>query len=181
MCPGVAGSFLTDVDSSAGAIASVASMGWVWRRLRGRERCLGIRRNHIWWASFQGDPWWSLGGSRTRFQDVGAFFAYFILPTGIKGQTVGKWIMGIKVVRRDGSVPGITAAISREMAGKFISAVALGMGFVSVIFDAQHQGWYDRFVSTYVVNRPQPASSWRKTLWGKLAGSKRRSTGNRQE
>lgn len=126
---------------------------------------------------------WFLGGARTSYQDVGVFLAYFILPTALKGQTIGKWAVGIQVIDQEGRVPGIAVAIPREMAGKFISAVALGMGFVSIIFDAKHQGWHDRFMNTYVVNRRQPSKSWRRTIMGRFAGTNRdaAAAGERQE
>lgn len=84
--------------------------------------------------------------------DVFVFFGYFVFTTGIFGRTLGKWVAGIKVVDADGNSPGVAIAIPREMAGKFVSVVAVGIGLIWIVFDARRQGWHDKIAGTYVVN-----------------------------
>ncbi len=86
------------------------------------------------------------------------FWLYYWLFTGLKGQTLGKMAVGIKVVNAAGSVPGLGCAALREVLGKIVSAIALWLGFLWVIWDKQKQGWHDKIASTYVVSaraRPQ--------------------------
>ncbi len=86
------------------------------------------------------------------------FWLYYWLFTGLKGQTLGKMALGIKVVNAAGSVPGLGCAALREVLGKIVSAIALWLGFLWVIWDKQKQGWHDKIASTYVVSaraRPQ--------------------------
>lgn len=86
-------------------------------------------------------------------QDIFLFFGYFILTTGLLGQTPGKFAAGIIVVDREGRVPGIPLAIPREMIGKFVSVVTLGIGFAWILYDHERQGIHDKIAGTYVVKK----------------------------
>ncbi|HEV3476739.1 MAG TPA: RDD family protein [Rubrobacteraceae bacterium] len=79
-------------------------------------------------------------------------FAYYILMEGYLGQTIGKMLLGIKVVREDnGGVPGIqTAAIRtvlRLIDGFFFYLVA----FISVLASGKNQRLGDMVAHTLVV------------------------------
>ena len=40
----------------------------------------------------------------------------------------------------------------REVIGKFIiSSIVFGLGFLWIVLDKENQGWYDKLMSTYVV------------------------------
>jgi uncharacterized RDD family membrane protein YckC len=76
---------------------------------------------------------------------------YYWLFTGLKGRTLGKMAVGIKVVNAAGSVPGLGHAALREIPGKILSTIAIFLGFLWVIWDEQKQGWHDKIAGTYVV------------------------------
>ncbi|MBI2887770.1 MAG: RDD family protein [Chloroflexi bacterium] len=76
---------------------------------------------------------------------------YFVLFTGIRGQTPGKMLVGIKVVDQEGRAPGIGRAIMREIIGKFVSALAIYIGYLWALWDPQSQTWHDKIAGTYVV------------------------------
>ena len=80
------------------------------------------------------------------------FWLYYWLFTGLKGQTLGKMALGIKVVNAAGSVPGLGRAALREIPGKIVSTIAVCLGFLWVIWDGQKQGWHDKIASTHVVS-----------------------------
>ena len=86
-------------------------------------------------------------------QDLLFFFGYFVIPTVIWGRTPGKWVAGIVVVDSDGRTPG-PAAIPREMIGRFVAAIAMGIGFAWMVFDPKRQGWHDKIAGTFVVDNP---------------------------
>ena len=68
------------------------------------------------------------------------------------GSSVGKRVIGIKVVKADGGQPGcITGILLREIVGKFISSLIILLGFVWIIIDDKRQGWHDKIAETYVV------------------------------
>ncbi len=81
--------------------------------------------------------------------------AYYVLFTGLRGQTPGKMVVGITVIDERGNVPGLTRALIREIPGKLLSVIALGLGFVWVAWDEKKQGWHDKIAKTYVVRKPR--------------------------
>ncbi len=76
---------------------------------------------------------------------------YHWLFIGLKGQTLGKMAVGIKVVNATGSIPGLGSAALREVLGKSISFMALCLGFLWIIWDGWKQGWHDKIANTCVV------------------------------
>ena len=80
--------------------------------------------------------------------------AYYILMEGYLGQTVGKMLLGIKVVREDnGTVPGIGAAAIRTalriIDGLFFYLVA----FIAVLASGKNQRLGDMLAHTLVVRK----------------------------
>jgi len=91
---------------------------------------------------------------QTGVIDVFIFLAYFIIPTGFFGRTIGKWVAGISVVDEDGNKPGVAVAIPREMVGRFVATITFFVGIIWIVFDKNHQGWHDKIAGTYVVVVP---------------------------
>lgn len=77
--------------------------------------------------------------------------AYAVFFTGYCGQTPGKMAVRIKVIRTDGSEITYGRAAKREILGKFVSSILLGIGYLMVAFDNQKQGLHDKIADTYVV------------------------------
>jgi uncharacterized RDD family membrane protein YckC len=66
------------------------------------------------------------------------------------GQTIGKLAMGIRVVTADGQPVPVGLAFAR--AGmKLVSGVALGLGYLWMLWDPNKQTWHDKVAKTYVV------------------------------
>jgi uncharacterized RDD family membrane protein YckC len=86
---------------------------------------------------------WLLGGSIS--------VVYYVYFTAYGGQTPGKMILRIKVVRTDSSSLTLGRAFYREVIGKFISGIILGIGYLMIVFDPKKQGLHDRMADTYVV------------------------------
>jgi len=76
---------------------------------------------------------------------------YNWLFTGLRGQTLGKMAVGIKVVNAEGSMPGLGIAALREIPGKIVSSIVICLGFFWIIWDVRKQGWHDKITRTYVV------------------------------
>lgn len=66
------------------------------------------------------------------------------------GQTPGKSAVNIRVIKADGTPISDSDAIIRVF-GYYVSSIALGIGFLWAIFDANNQGWQDKMANTYVV------------------------------
>ena len=77
--------------------------------------------------------------------------AYYVSFTGYCGQTPGKMVLRIKVIRCDGSPLSYGRAAFREIPAKFISGIIFGIGYLMVAFDGQKQGLHDRMADTYVI------------------------------
>ena len=82
-------------------------------------------------------------------------FGYAVILTAWRGQTVGKMVVGIQVVDSQGNIPGIGAVLLREVVGKFLSAIAIGLGYLWVAWDKEKRGWHDHIAGTYVVRKQQ--------------------------
>ena len=76
---------------------------------------------------------------------------YFVLMTGMRGQTLGKMAVGVRVVGRDDQPPGLGYAALREIVGKFVSGIAFLLGFLWIGWDGRKQGWHDKIAGTHVV------------------------------
>lgn len=76
---------------------------------------------------------------------------YYWLFTGIKGQTPGKMVVGIKVVDSKGNKIGLGTAALREIIGKIVSYLIICLGFLWIAFDKQKRGWHDIIANTRVV------------------------------
>lgn len=75
---------------------------------------------------------------------------YFVFLEGFAGKTVGKMIVGIKIIRDDGESMRLWEAFVRWL-GYFVSAFFIFIGFIWAIFDSKSQAWHDKFAGTYVV------------------------------
>lgn len=76
--------------------------------------------------------------------------AYFIYFHGTTGQTPGKKLLGLKVVRTDGKPMTLGIAFLRWV-GYIISKLPFFLGFIWVAFDGRKQGWHDKIAGTYVI------------------------------
>jgi uncharacterized RDD family membrane protein YckC len=76
--------------------------------------------------------------------------AYLIGFWAWKGQTPGKMLLGIKIIRTDCSPLDWQHALLRYL-GYIASAAVLFIGFIVMVFDSHKQGWHDKIADTYVV------------------------------
>ena len=66
------------------------------------------------------------------------------------GATIGKKVMGIKVIRVDGSNVTFATGLIR-MVSYLVSAFTLFLGFIWILFDCKKQGFHDKIAGTIVV------------------------------
>ena len=75
---------------------------------------------------------------------------YWIFSWTFIGGTFGKILMGLRVVGPSGSHLGFWRSL-RRVIGYFISAFALGLGFLWVIVNKRHHSWADKLAGSSVV------------------------------
>jgi uncharacterized RDD family membrane protein YckC len=78
---------------------------------------------------------------------LAVFATYHVAQWAIWGRTLGKLLMGIKVVGADGYKPGFGRSLVR-MLGYFFSFFG---GFLLIGFDPRRQGLHDKLAETYVI------------------------------
>lgn len=98
-------------------------------------------------ATAGGVLWFVLGG---------VYQWYFLVQRA--GQTPGKMLLRIRVVKVDGSPLKTPDALLR-FAGYVINSlpVLFGMGWAWAFIDSRRQGWHDKLARTLVVTVPRPA------------------------
>jgi len=68
-----------------------------------------------------------------------------------EGQTPGKRIMGLRVVKMDGSpIRDIDALI--RATGYYVNTMFMMIGWIWALFDSNHRGWHDLFAGTLVIH-----------------------------
>lgn len=83
---------------------------------------------------------------------LGIYLGYFFFLTYINnGQTIGKMILGIKVISLNDEKLNITTVFYREVLGRFILK-KLGIFYLMMLFNRNKQQLADFFANTSVVN-----------------------------
>lgn len=87
---------------------------------------------------------------------VGSIFYLVCCSSQTGGQTVGKRICGIRLVRANGSTPLSVGEAAYRTGALVVDIAALGLGALSMLWDREGRSWHDRITSTAVV----------KSRWG---------------
>jgi uncharacterized RDD family membrane protein YckC len=76
--------------------------------------------------------------------------AYYLFFWTVAGQTIGKAVMGIKIVARRGGKLKLHQMIIRYF-GYYVSAIPFGLGFLWIVIDDRRLAWHDKLAGTCVV------------------------------
>jgi uncharacterized RDD family membrane protein YckC len=98
---------------------------------------IGAGGGHLFW-----------GGGIMSFI-LGAGYQWYFL-TRQNGQTPGKMVMNLRVVKTDGTPISDAEAVLRYV-GYLINSPILMLGWIWALIDANNQGWHDKIASTYVI------------------------------
>ncbi|PCD06668.1 hypothetical protein CMV16_16175 [Peribacillus simplex] len=89
-----------------------------------------------------------------NFSTLFNFLYIVIVPILWYGYTVGKRIMGIRIVRMDGKKLGIGTMLMRYLVAALVYAITLGIGFIVSAFMVgirkDHRSIHDFIAGTYV-------------------------------
>jgi uncharacterized RDD family membrane protein YckC len=77
-------------------------------------------------------------------------FIYFAYQWTLSGRTIGMAVLGIQVVRTDGTPIRARQAIVRTVTFP-ISIIVFGLGFLGILTNRDRHAWHDRFAGTAVV------------------------------
>ena len=73
-----------------------------------------------------------------------------VVLQGLKGQSIGKMVVGLQVIKTSGEDISVVTAIIRYI-GQIISGIILFIGYLMVAFTARKQGLHDMIAGTYVI------------------------------
>jgi uncharacterized RDD family membrane protein YckC len=85
------------------------------------------------------------------FFSVLLFLANIILLPLITRRSAGKLLTGLRVVRTDGSDPGVLNIALRQTLGYLITAITLGIGFIWCVFSSKGRTLHDVLTGTVVI------------------------------
>jgi uncharacterized RDD family membrane protein YckC len=77
------------------------------------------------------------------------YLFYYVGLWLLIGQTPGKWIMGVRIVRTDGGRLKFGNAV-RRLVGYWLSTFAF-LGYLWILADNRRQGWHDKLAGTMVI------------------------------
>ena len=77
-------------------------------------------------------------------------FLYYWVSTAVTGRTIGKWLVGLRIVERDGQPLRGRGAFVRVLTFP-LSFLVFGLGLVGIVIGRERQAWHDKFAKTVVV------------------------------
>lgn len=80
---------------------------------------------------------------------------YYIGFWSLTGATIGKWLLGLRVVLADGTPPTLLRSAIRFI-GYAVSAIVFFLGYLWVLVDDERRAWHDDMAGTWVVYDFQP-------------------------
>jgi uncharacterized RDD family membrane protein YckC len=83
-------------------------------------------------------------------------FLNFIVTAGLSGRTLGKWMAGLRIERRDGEPLSFVRALVRHLLGYALTALTLGLGFLLSAFNSKGRALHDLLAGTVVVRSRGP-------------------------
>ncbi|HLR68425.1 RDD family protein [Virgibacillus alimentarius] len=94
---------------------------------------------------------WTLNGIVSVF----VFYIYFLLMTKVYGQTIGKMVFGLRVIRIDDKDLKWSDLLFREVIGRFIyrAMALLFLLYAVVAFTPEKQGLHDIVGNTRVIHK----------------------------
>jgi uncharacterized RDD family membrane protein YckC len=96
----------------------------------------------------------SLTGDRSTLLGIAAFaiwaFSYVFISLAITGRTIGKGLAGLRVVRADGTAPGVRTMFVRTLVFP-LSVIFFGIGLLLIVVQREHRSVHDLIAKTCVV------------------------------
>lgn len=83
------------------------------------------------------------------FTGLSLLGGYFVLLHGMSGRTVGKWLLGLRVVSVDRTPITYGQALVRWFGA--IPAAFFGLGFFWILLNREKRGWHDILARTWVI------------------------------
>jgi uncharacterized RDD family membrane protein YckC len=89
-------------------------------------------------------------------------FLNFVLLANLSGRTLGTWLAGLRIERRDGETLSVGRALLRHLVGYPLTLATFGLGFLVAAFNPQGRALHDWLAGTVVVRSRQPRTPPRR-------------------
>ncbi|MBI5243905.1 MAG: RDD family protein [Elusimicrobia bacterium] len=96
------------------------------------------------------DPTLVTGGWKRIFLGWAAAYLLYQMLGNFFGATLGKRLLGLRVVRPDASRPGFARSVVRAL-GYAASMPVFNLGFIWALFQAESRAWHDLLARTIVI------------------------------
>jgi len=80
---------------------------------------------------------------------IGLATVYFVLFHGMEGKTIGKWLLGLKVVGAEQGAISYRRALLRWLGA--VGFAPLALGFLWVLWSREKRAWHDYLARTWVI------------------------------
>jgi uncharacterized RDD family membrane protein YckC len=103
----------------------------------------------------------AIGGAGSAVGVLIALVYYTYLEGSGAGQTIGKKLVGIRVIDFNTGGPIGYGRAALRYIGSFVSGIAILLGYLWMLWDKEKQTWHDKWSSSVVV----PVSSYPVEKW----------------
>ena len=76
---------------------------------------------------------------------------YFVVFHGMEGKTVGKWLLGLRVVGMDQRPISYRRALLRWIGTIGLGGASFGLAFLWILWQREKRGWHDFLARTWVI------------------------------
>jgi uncharacterized RDD family membrane protein YckC len=80
---------------------------------------------------------------------IGLATAYFVIFHGLEGKTIGKWLLGLRVVGAERSAVTYRRALLRWVG--LVGFAPVLLGFLWILWSREKRGWHDFLARTWVI------------------------------
>lgn len=85
------------------------------------------------------------------FAGMGLATAYFVVFHGMEGKTIGKWLLGLRVVGADQGSLTYRQALLRWVGTVGFGFMSFGLSFLWILWQREKRGWHDFLAHTWVI------------------------------
>ena len=82
---------------------------------------------------------------------MGLITVYFVTFHGMEGKTIGKWLLGLRVVGMDQRPISFRRALLRWIGTVGLGCASLGLAFLWILWQREKRGWHDFLARTWVI------------------------------
>lgn len=128
-------------------------LGWAWKALHdGIPEKVGAMHGAGRYVELAFDDGGAMAGPLLAALTI-LWFVYATLSHALAGATLGKWILGLRVVGQDGRRPSLRRSAARSTLA-LASAALLGLGLLLALFARSGRALHDLSAGTWVVEAP---------------------------